>query len=122
MSCYCDYDPPEGYRQTHVKAARRPHRCSECGARIPIRAAYKHVVGKWDGQLSEFHMCLLCKELGEWAEISVPCFCWAFGHLLPDVRDMVEEISPTVPGFFFEYGRRKVKINKVRAAVEHGAR
>jgi hypothetical protein len=115
--CFCDYEQPEWISHTQVKAARKAHKCSECGAIIPSGSPYEYVCGKWDGCVDTFNICPLCKELRQWATISVPCFCWAYGHLHSDVREMVSETRYNVPGFFFEYGRRMVKIKRARAAT-----
>lgn len=113
-ACYCEYDPPEWITTVKVKAARKQHKCSECGYKIAVREAYEYVCGKWDGYLSQFHTCVRCVELREWAIISVPCFCWAYGNLHDDVGDMVQETAPGIPGFFMEYGRRIVRIKRAR--------
>lgn len=114
-ACFCDYELPEWLTVKNVKSAKKSHRCSECGAVIPAGAAYEYNCGKWDGYVDQFHVCLLCVELRNWATISVPCFCWTYGSLHEQVRDMVHEVSPDVPGFFMEYGRRKIKIRRAKA-------
>ena len=113
-ACYCDYDQPEWITVRKVKAARKPHKCSECRAIIPAGAAYEYVTGKWDGHVQTFRTCVLCKELRDWATISVPCFCWAYSNVHEDVREMVSEVRHGVPGFYFEYGRRMVRIKRAR--------
>jgi hypothetical protein len=112
--CYCDYEQPTFISVANVKRARRQHKCAECRAPIPAGTAYEYVSGLWEGDFNTFHICALCKELREWATISVPCFCWSYGNLHEDVREMVYDVAPHVPGFFFEYGRRMVRIKKVR--------
>lgn len=124
--CYCDYDAPTWISVRDVKAARKPHKCDECHAPIFKGEPYEYVSGKWDDHQT-FHICARCVDLRQWATISVPCFCWAYGILHENVRDMVQEVAPTVPGFFMEYGRRMVKIRqekRARATVvtsQHGA-
>ena len=109
--CYCDYEPPEWMTVRNVKAARKPHKCYECSAPIFIGEPYEYTSGKWEGYHDTFHVCTRCVELRQWATISVPCFCWAYGNLHDDVREMVSQvIGDTPPGFFMEYGRRMVKI------------
>lgn len=111
--CYCDYEPPEWMSQHIVKAARKPHQCDECCAPIFAGESYEYTSGKWDGYVSFHHICLRCVELRQWATISVPCFCWGFGNLHDDVREMVREVvRDAPPGFFMEYGRRMVKIRQ----------
>ncbi len=111
--CFCDYDSPEWHDSHTVKAARKPHKCYECGAPIFVGESYEYTAGKWDGCVSFFHICTRCVELRQWATISVPCFCWAYGNLHDDVHEMVRAvIRDTPPGFFMEYGRRIVTIRK----------
>ena len=114
--CWCDGELPEFCRVTQVKRARKRHKCWECGAYIQPGSPYEYVCGKWDGLLDRFRICPLCKELREWATISVPCFCWAYGSLHDDVWDMVDETRHDVPGFYFEYGRRMIRIKRARKA------
>jgi hypothetical protein len=114
--CSCDYDPPAWI--TRVKAARKLRRCDECGCDIRPGESYENVCGK----VSTFHTCVRCVELREWACISVPCFCWTYGgEMHEEVREMVREVAPHIPGFFMEFGRRMVKIRQ-RANSDRKAR
>ncbi|WP_371422895.1 hypothetical protein, partial [Tardiphaga sp.] len=46
---------------------------------------------------------------------SVPCFCWIYGDLHENVRDLVGEVRHDVPkGFVLEWGRRMIKIQRRR--------
>ena len=110
--CYCDYDPPEWLRSKKIKSSRKSYKCAECGAIIGKGCPYEYTVGKWGGVVEDFHICLLCKELREWAEISVPCFCWTYGNLHEEVKEMVDSVRYDTPGLFFEYGRRIIKIKQ----------
>jgi hypothetical protein len=113
-ACYCDFDPPEWYDTRRIKAARKPHRCDECSAIIAQGQPYERTTGKWEGEFSTFCVCELCREFREWAEISFPCLCWCYGSLHEDIWNKVEDARYEVPGLYFEYGRRKVKINRAR--------
>lgn len=119
--CYCDGDSPTWCTIRDVKRARKPHKCDECSAPMPLGSPYEYTSGLWDGMVMDFHICPLCVELRQWATISVPCFCWTYGDLHENVRDMVREVAPTLPGFFMEFGRRMVKIRQVREAAKHNA-
>lgn len=113
-SCSCDYEPPE-FVVVETRKARKQHHCYECGCDVPPGETYEHVRGKWEGDISTFRTCALCLELRRWAVISVPCFCWAYGSVMENVRDMVSEVRPDVPaGFVFEWGRRVIKIQRRR--------
>jgi len=111
-TCYCDYDPPSIYSQRIIKRARKQSECCECGVKININDSYEYTFGVWEGYANSFKTCLRCVELREWAKISVPCFCWYHGDMLSDVWEMVNEVRHDVPGFFFEYGRRAIKIKR----------
>lgn len=113
--CSCDYDPAEFYRSVDVKSARKEFRCDECGHPIRPRDSYERVTAKWDGGIATFITCKHCVELRNWAKISVPCFCWAHGSLLDDIKDMVEQVRHDVPGFFFEYGRRLIAAQRAKS-------
>jgi hypothetical protein len=116
--CDYDYDPPKVFRAGLVKRARKQHRCDECNGPILAGESYKKRGGVWQETFETYRQCALCVELEEWAKISVPCFCWdIFGTLHERVQEMVQDVAPTIPGFFFEYGRRMVKI-RARAKKE----
>lgn len=116
-SCSCDYDMP-AFCQVETRKARKPHKCWECRAAIDPGEVYEHVRGKWDGDIWTFKTCALCLELRQWARISVPCFCFSYGDLHENIRDMVDEVHRDVPrGFVFEWGRRLIKIERKRYGV-----
>jgi hypothetical protein len=111
-ACYCDYDPP-AFCNVEKRKARKEHQCYECRAVIPAGDTYEHTRGKWEGDISVFKVCALCLELRQWAKISVPCFCWYYGDLHENIRDMVSEVRNDVPqGFVFEWGRRMIVIER----------
>lgn len=121
-SCSCDYDPPSVHRTNFVKAARKEHHCYECGSAIAVGEPYENTWGVWDGNVSTFKTCHLCAELRQWAQISVPCFCWVYGDLHENVRDLVSEAREDCPvGFTMEWGRRMIKIQR-RKYVAHWPR
>lgn len=114
--CDCDYDgdPPKFYRVDRIKRARKQYRCEECRGPILAGEPYRRITGCWYGnEIEVYFTCHLCCELEQWAKISVPCFCSPpFGELHERVQEMVQDVAPTVPGFFFEYGRRMVRIRQ----------
>ena len=114
--CSCDYEPPSLYSKRLVKSARKRFFCCECGHTIKPGDSYERITGLWDGYFDSFVTCRHCASLKAWAIVSVPCFCWAHGNLLQDVRDMVDEVRHDVPGFFFEYGRRVIAAKRAKAA------
>ena len=110
--CDYDYDRPDFYDETIVRA-RKPHHCYECSGLISKGDKYKRRSGKWDGRVQTYAECERCMELREWATISMPCFCAnVFGTLHENAWEMVRDVAPKTPGFFFEFGRRMVKIKR----------
>ena len=113
--CICDYDAPSYFSSRPVKAARRVHRCYECGCRIDPGDPYMRNEGSWyPGEHASYKWCQHCTGLWQWARISVPCFCWEFGNLHENIADMVSDVRHQVPGFFFEYGRRVIAAKRAR--------
>jgi hypothetical protein len=94
LDCYCDYDddPPDFYSRRIVTAKTR-HECYECGGIILPGEQYEYTSGKWDGQFDTFKICERCHDIRQWVQNNVPCLCWAFGHILEDCREAVEEAS-----------------------------
>lgn len=113
-SCHCDYDAPSFYC-AETRRARKRHTCYECGSWIHPKETYEHVRGRWDWDMGSYDTCCRCVEMRQWATISVPCFCWGHGDLHENVANMVEEVRGHVPGFFFEFGRRMVRIRREAA-------
>lgn len=122
--CECDWDGnrPQFFTVRYVKKAIKDskHRCEECNGPICKGESYRRVEGKWYDSIDTYCTCHLCLELEEWAKISVPCFCANVGELHKTVQEMVKDVAPNVPGFFYEYGRRMVAIRK--RIREHGPR
>lgn len=119
--CDCSYadDGPEFYRQERIKAARKQFKCCECYGPIFIGEPYRRLTGKWNGDIGTYRYCHLCDEMRQWAEISMPCFCaYEIGSLHERVREMVQDVAPNLPGFFFEYGRRAVVIRRRKRAAQ----
>lgn len=111
-ACSCDFDGPSVCHVKTVKA-RKEYRCEECRATIAIGERYENTWGVWEGEGNTFRTCLLCAELRQWARISVPCFCWMYGELHDNVRDLVHEARGDCPqGWVMEWGRRMVAIER----------
>lgn len=111
MDCYCDYDPPE-FASRAVRAARKPHRCEECGGPIQPGERYESVAGKWDGIFTEFKTCERCFDIRQWVQNNVPCFCWAYGNMIEDagtaIVDAVSRAPAETVGLRFGFLRRKI--------------
>lgn len=89
--CYCDYEPATIYQARSVKAARKQHKCEECGRTIEIGQPYEYVFGIWDGCEGEFKTCRFCCDLRQWVQNNIPCFCWAHGNMIQDAKDAIED-------------------------------
>jgi hypothetical protein len=125
MHCYCDYDYdyPEFSRTTKPRA-RRPHRCVECGTTIQPGEQYERVAGVWEGEFSTFCICERCHDLRQWVKNNVPCFCWAYGNMIEDARECIEDAVYRAPeetrGLAFGFGRRLVAIKRAKKRARAG--
>ena len=104
--CYCDFERPEFYRTLKISAARKDHRCAECGGRITPREPYEYNTAKWDGELCTSKMCQRCIAVRDWVTAHVPCFCWLHGSMLEDAANTVDTYGFEAPGLTFGYLRR----------------
>ena len=123
MSCDCDYERPEFIRNTKHKAVKH-HRCSECRSMIAPGETYELCSGKWDGRFEAYKMCPRCAAVRDHIKAHVPCFCWALGYMLEDVRETLENmVSIKETGLLFEVGRMAVKIRQHRKfyKIQQGA-
>lgn len=111
--CYCDFDPPSVYSVTKP-AARKAHKCGECGGPINPGQRYERVWGIWDGRQDTFRTCALCVDLREFVTAHVPCVCWSHGSMLDDAREAINQYAHECPGLFMGYGRRRVAINHAK--------
>jgi hypothetical protein len=57
IECYAEFY--EGKTVT----AKKDHKCTECRETIAKGTQYLRECGKWDGEFSSFHTCLICAEL-----------------------------------------------------------
>lgn len=111
MNCFCDYDAPTLYRVAQP-VARKPHRCSECGATIHAGERYESVVGLWDSRWDHFRTCTRCTDLRDFVKAHVPCMCWAHGHIREDAIEAAREYASEAPGLLFGALRREVIIRR----------
>lgn len=58
-----DYGRAEDFYRVANPAARKPHKCLECGRQIGKGEVYQRVTGKWDGEISTFITCRQCAEI-----------------------------------------------------------
>jgi hypothetical protein len=119
--CDYDYDAPSFCKVETVKRSRKQHVCCECSGPIFVGESYEHITGVWDGALKVYRECAPCREMRRWAEISMPCFCsYTFGELHERIREMVKDVRRSVPGFYFEWGRRYVRLKRRRGSQNSG--
>jgi hypothetical protein len=109
--CYCDYETPEFYNESHP-IARKHHECSECGRAIQPGVAYQNISGKWDGRVSIFKRCHQCVSLSKWIKAHVPCFCDPLGGLFEEARELAASYSE----LWFGITRRMLRAKQQLAA------
>jgi|694.fasta_scaffold38965_5 hypothetical protein len=64
------------------RKARKTHKCCECDGIIQVGEPYHYHHGIWDGEASDFKVCLDCEVLRhEYDADSHPDECTAFGEL-----------------------------------------
>jgi hypothetical protein len=117
--CYCDYDPPE-FCHVEIRKARKEHKCYECSGRILKGEKYEHTRGKWEGCLSNFKTCVRCHDIRMWVKNNVPCLCWAYGNLIDDCREAINEAQyrarEETKGLLFGFLRRVVLRDRFNTA------
>lgn len=123
MSCYCDYDPAAFYIAT-IRTARRPYRCEDCGGRILPGDKYEHVSAKWDW-IQTFRTCERCRDIRQWVQNNVPCFCYAHAGLEETATEAIDDACWRAPaetvGLRFGFRRRIVERDKFNAARARAA-
>ncbi len=90
MGCDCDYEPCQIYNETRY-TARKEHRCTECGGRIPKGESYVRIESLYDGRWSTDKHCGDCRvticSVGEILG-GKGCFCFALGNMRQDLVDL----------------------------------
>lgn len=108
--CYCPYEAPTVYSVSHPRA-KKEHRCDECGAEIMPGDRYEYVFGVWEGDASTWRTCMPCRDLRQWVENNVPCFCWCHGNMIEDAKETIEAACERAPeetrGLRFGFLRRR---------------
>lgn len=95
-SCY-------GHEQ---RKARKAHKCCECAGIIQAGETYHYHHGIWDGEASDYKVCLDCEALkSECDSDSHPDECTAFGEL----SDTVAGCLRGEPEFFVRFMEIKRK-------------
>lgn len=111
--CYCDYDAPEFYRSRMV-AGRKPHRCDECRATIPVGERHEYAAGKWDDGVCSYRTCARCLAFRAYVTEHVKCFCWSFGDMLCEGMETLQEYAHELPGMWFGGARLLVKARRAK--------
>ncbi len=87
MCCPLSYDENESsaeFFDQKVVKAKKPHKCYECGEDIKVGDKYERTSGKWEGTMSVFCTCLLCKEIRDHFACDKG---YMFGELWQDLHD-----------------------------------
>lgn len=100
MMCMIDDgDPCQIYHARDVRAARKTHRCDECGREIAIGESYRHAFGVYDGYPFDCHTCDRCTIAQRWLVNN----CGGFVH--EAVREDIEEHVREYPALGFGLSR-----------------
>ena len=67
--------------------ARKPHKCSECGAAIAIGECYRYIAGMWDDFMT-FKQCLSCDALMQSISFLYPNTRLCYGGLMEELYDL----------------------------------
>jgi hypothetical protein len=93
VDCSCVYVENDGgsYEFSSVKivAARKQHKCGECGEIINPGDQYEYHSGKWDGEICVDKTCGICMEIRN----KFFCTCWCYGGVMRDFREHVAEMN-----------------------------
>lgn len=95
MTC----EVPEFYDTTERKA-RREHKCCECGMMIHVGEKYLDIVGKWDGEVSQFRQHLRCADACEMIRDTIDGECIPFGYLFDWYGEVPNHTRRTLPPAF----------------------
>jgi hypothetical protein len=84
-----DAEPCSVYDAHVVKAARKAHRCSECGRTIERGESYLYWFGVYDGMADYGHVCQHCQIGREWLDKN--CGGHVFGQVTEEVHEHAQE-------------------------------
>jgi len=97
VSCYCEGDPCDVWKETRRKA-RKQHTCCECRDTIEPGDEYVHISSCFDGSWSNNKLCEFCDH--DWAYLRKQGHCQVIGELEASWKEAWEEtpkleLSPT---------------------------
>lgn len=108
--CGCDDGDAEHLSTTHVKAARKEHRCTDCARTIRVGESYVADTWLFEGSVDTTKGCADCAAIVDYMRAAVPCFCWMHDSLLDDALECAREYDHESPGLVFGLLRRFVTI------------
>jgi len=90
--CECpgDVETPQFMVDSHP-AARKEHRCCECGKTINPGDRYERVTGMWDGIFQTFATCEFCAKVRR--DLSAAGFCVTMEQLWESVKNIEEDAA-----------------------------
>ena len=117
MSCYCDVEVPEFFRQ-FTPLARAAHKCGECGRIISNGERYHYSAGKWDGEFSVFRRCSHCEAVAA-ALREMPCYCDYYGGVWETIADgWLDDLRSAETGDYFRVMRLIAAVKKAKTKGE----
>jgi hypothetical protein len=138
--CDCDmddYDPPVFFRVSKVRAARRQHKCVECGGAILVGEPYQRVEGKWEAgvevtmakiiHLEHFRHGLRHAGIVFPQIYRVSGFCWEFEDPVAQTGMVADMKNPVGPFYMLDdtdHGSlchtKFEQINRLDPMIDHG--
>src|SRR5512141_2158603 len=110
--CECDGDPLNILDERFVIAARKDHKCSECGRTIKTGESYEFVFGLANGKGHTYKTCVQCLNLRNWITAHIPCFCWSYTMMREDAINVARAAAHEAPGLLFGAWRREIAIRR----------
>jgi hypothetical protein len=86
--CTWESPAPELFAEDFLYSDR-DRKCSECGIKIHRNEEYKHIIGLWEGDMSQIVQCYLCARIME--DLVDMGFCPNYGELWEYIDEEFEQ-------------------------------
>ena len=100
----CGCDLPAISDTTNIKAARKPHCCSECYKPIEVGQPYQRYDALFDGSWGHSKFCLACQEAWKTAWAMMDCAC---DTPIGDLWNALDDYGLATPYWRYEHYRER---------------